>query len=228
MFSIFLPVKPTVSMPGDVTPDLSQDDDDTNEDQAPTGDLAVLAHNVGMQQLQQPVQQVMSSSSGARPKTKKNKGVGKGCSGSSGPPIRKCKNNLMQQPTEDSDDEEEVQVDEDAEPSSTQDITVGVRHGYSVYPGYLFDVPPKRIRVDHLRKQFMIHEIARAHAERRFYRHGMTFMSTIKEFLRMFAAQNGMQFPGNASNNEHAYAMTQNDSYEPSEEEGSDVEMADK
>ena len=74
----------------------------------------------------------------------------------------------------------------------------------------------------------MIHEIARARAERRFYRYGMTFMSTIKEFLRMFAAQNGLQFPGNNSNAEHAYAMTQNDSYEPSEDEGSDVEIQEK
>ena len=210
-------------LPGDVTPVMSEDD--TSAVPTSTDDLAELAGNVGMQS--QPAEKTNPSTSGARPK--KNKGVGKGCSGSSGPPKRKCRKNLVQQPAgPDSNDEEDVEIDEHAEPGSTQHIMVGVRRGYSVYPGYLFDVPPKRIRVDHLRKQFMIHEIARARAERRFYRHGMTFMSTIKEFLRMFAAQNGLQFPGNNSNAEHAYAMTQNDSYEPSEDEGSDVEIQEK
>ena len=136
---------------------------------------------------------------------------------------------MVQQPAHyESDDEEDVKVDELAEPGSTQHITVGIRRGYSVYPGYLFDVPPKRIRIDHLRKQFMIHEIARARAERRFYRHGMTFMSTIQEFLRMFATQNNMQFPGNSNAGDHVYAMSKDDSYEASEDEGSDVDIEGK
>ena len=147
--------------------------DEENEEPLPTGDLAELSCNVGLQQSTQG----SSIATGAKPK--KNKGIGKGCSGSSGPPApRTCKNNLVQQPAaEISSEEEDVEVDENKEPGATQHIMVGICHGYSVYPGYLFDVPPKRIRLDHLHKQFIMNEIARARAERRFYRHGMTFMS---------------------------------------------------
>ena len=40
----------------------------------------------------------------------------------------------------------------------------------------------------------------------------------------MFATQNNMSFPGNNSNEEHAYAMSKNDTYEASEDEGSDID----
>ena len=145
-------VKPTVSLPGDATPEMSGAESDQEETQA-TGDLAELSANVGVP-------------TASKPKKGKNKGVGKGCSGSSGPPTKRPrKNNLVQQPAQhDFESEEEVEVDELA-PQATQHITVGVKKGYSVYPGYLFDVSPKRIKVDHLRKQFMINEIARAKAE---------------------------------------------------------------
>ena len=212
-------------MPSDVTPQLS--DDDAQEVNQPTGDLAELARNVGLQQPSQAASTTAGTGTGAKPK--KNKDVGKGVSGSSGPPTRKRRNNLVQQPAPVSSDEEDVEVDENAEPGATQHITVGVHRGYSVYPGYLFDVPPKRIRLDHLRKQFIIHEIARARAEHRFYRHSMLFMGVVKEFMRMFATANNMQFPGNSSNGaDHAYAMSANDSYEASDDEGSDIEIEGK
>ena len=148
-------------MDGDETPVMSEHEDTSDGITEPTGNLADLARNVGMQPANGPA--TATSTSGAKPKTKKNKGVRKGCSGSSGPPPprRKRQNNLLQHPVdEDSDEEQNVEVDETAEPGATQHIMVGVQHGYSVYPGYLFDVPPKRIRIDHLCKQFMIHEIA--------------------------------------------------------------------
>ena len=213
-----------MSLPGDRTPEFSDVEDVGT--QQPTGDLADLSRNVGLQPTGDE-----GTSNGVSTKPKKNKGVGKGSSGSSGPPQnRKRKNNLVQQPApEDSSDEEEVEINEGEEPGATQHITVGICRGYSVYPANLFDKPPKRICIDHLRKQFMIHEIARARAERRFYRHGMTFMGYLKEFLRMFAAASNMQFPGGEpSNADHAYAMNQNNSYEASEDEGSDVEIPGK
>ena len=137
---------------------------------------------------------------------------------------------MVQQPVGgQSDSEEDIEVDETVEPGATQHIMVGVRSGYSVYPGYLFDVPPKRIRIDHLRKQFMIHEIARARAERRFYRHGMTLMATVKEFLRLFSKHYNFQNTSNR-HEEHAYVMdaNSNDNYEASSDDGSDIEIMDK
>ena len=156
-------MRPTVPLPQNETPELSAESD--QEEIVVTGDLAELSANVGV-------------ATGSKAKKGKNKGVGKGCSGSSGPPQKRPrKNNLVQQLTQDdSQSEEEVEVDE-LVAQATQQITVGVKKGYSVYPGYLFDVPPKRIKIDHFRKQFMINEIARAKAERRYYRHGMTFLS---------------------------------------------------
>ena len=205
-------------MPGDETPEMSQEDDSANN--APTGDLAILARNVGLGDT--------SSSAQARDntrKTNKNKGVGKGCSGSSGPaPKRKRANNLVQMPVaEESDDDEDVEIDENAEPGATQHITVGLKRGYSVYPGYLFDIPPKRIRVEHLRKQFMISEIARARAERRYYRHTMTLIGCLKEFMRMFAAHYNFQgSSNNTQSDEHAYAMNINDT--DTDEEDVDID----
>ena len=161
-------MKPTVTLQLDKTPPMSEEEEENDSTPAPTGDLAELSQNVGLVIVPS---QGSTSAQGNAPvkKTNKNKGVGKGCSGSSGPPLKRRRpaNNLIQQPAREVDsDEEDVEVDEHAEPGSTQHITVGVRRGYSVYPGYLFDVPPKRIKIDHLRKQFMIHEIARARAER--------------------------------------------------------------
>ena len=196
----------------DVTPELSDAEQADDEDVLPTGDLADLSANVGA---------TAHASKGPTKKKGKNKGIGKGCSGSSGPPPKRArKNNLIQQPApveSDSESEEEIEVDEYLV-GSTQKITVGVKKGYSIYPGYLFDKPPKRIKIDHLRKQFIINEIARARAERRFYRHGMTFLSCAKEFLRLFAAQNN--FPKSnmpKEGTDHGYAMGQEEEMELSD-----------
>ena len=178
-------MRPNVPLAGDDTPEMSEGSDD-NEDVVPTGDLAELLQNVGVM----PAQAATAASTKSTKKTGKNKGVGKGASSSSGHAPKRPRHRVQRPPPpppEESDSEQEVEVDETGV-GATQHIMVGVKKGYSVYPGYLFDVPPKRIKVDYLRKQFMINEIAQACAERRFYRHGITFMSCCKEFLRVFCA----------------------------------------
>ena len=212
-------MRPNVPLAGDDTPEMSEGSDD-NEDVVPTGDLAELSQNVGVM----PAQPVTAASTKSTKKTGKNKGVGKGASGSSGHAPKRPRHRVQQPPPpEESDSEQEVEVDETGV-GATQHITVGVKKGYSVYPGYLFDVPPKRIKVDYLRKQFMINEIAQARAERRFYRHGITFMSCCKEFLRVFCVQNKMPKPKFGSD-EHGYAMGQDDEMELSDSEGSNIDM---
>ena len=220
MFSFHVSVKPTVALAGDVTPDISDAELSDDQQVAPTGDLADLLVNVGV---------TAQNSKGPNKKKGKNKGVGKGCSGSSGPPPKRArKNNLVQQPaneSSESESEEEIEVDERLV-NSTQKITVGVKKGYSIYPGYLFDVPPKSIKLDRLRKQFMINKIARARAERRFYHHGMTFLSCCKEFLRIFAAQNNFPKPNFAKDaDDHGYAMGQDEEMELSDSQGSNIDL---
>ena len=80
-------MKSTVTLPADITPDMSEHEDTNGEINPPTGDLADLARNVGMQTGPNVASTPAGDSNGgACPKTKKNKGVGKGCSGLSGPP----------------------------------------------------------------------------------------------------------------------------------------------
>ena len=52
------------------------------------------------------------------------------------------------------------------------------------YPSYLFDVPPKKLKTDTLRKKLMISEIKRSETQTQFYERGMILMGHLKEFLR--------------------------------------------
>ena len=144
--NIHISVKPTIVLQGDRTPEMT--DDENNEDLAPTGDLATLTANVceGM-----PTDEDFPDGSCSRslPYRGKGKGVGKGNSGSSGPPKKRSKsasNDRVQVPSQTKQATQittEAQAENSDEVAATQTITVGSKRGYSYYPAYLFDVPPK-------------------------------------------------------------------------------------
>ena len=46
-----------------------------------------------------------------------------------------------------------------------------------------FDVPPKKLKTDTLRKKLMISEIKRSETQTQFYERGMVLMGHLKEFL---------------------------------------------
>ena len=83
-FSILLAVKPTVTLPADDSPQLSQQESEGTLE--PTGDLAELSQNVGLTAGRPATTSQKESNTR---KTNKNKGVGKGCSWSSGPPPKR-------------------------------------------------------------------------------------------------------------------------------------------
>ena len=91
-----LTVKPTIKMDGDSTPELLLSDDE--ESMAPVGDIADLTARVS-ENAATPGKEANEPSS-ARVKvftSQKNKGVGKGSSGSSGPPLPRCGKVFQQQ-----------------------------------------------------------------------------------------------------------------------------------
>ena len=59
-------------------------------------------------------------------------------------------------------------------------ITVGAKRGYTFYPTYLFDVPPKTLKTDTLRKKLMISEIKRSETQTQFYERGMILMGHLR------------------------------------------------
>ena len=69
---------------------------------------------------------------------------------------------------------------------ATQGILVKNKRGYTTYPAYLFDIPPRRLRTDNLRKKLMIAEIRRSNSQRNFYDQGIVFMGFMKEFFRNY------------------------------------------
>ena len=125
--------------------------------------------------------------------SQKNKGIGKGSSGSSGPPPAKKRSTvtatLSRPPAQDrsSDEDDEKSDDDDQNVGVTQTIMVGAERGYSYYPSYLFDVPPKKLKTDTLRKKIMISEIKRSETQTQFYERGMILMGHLKEFLTHFS-----------------------------------------
>ena len=153
--------------------------------------------------------------------SKKNKGVGKGCSGSSGPPAPKrvATSTVSKPPADESTSEEEENTDDDDGEdavNATQTITVGSTRGYSYYPGYLFDVPPKKLKTDTLRKKLMISEIKRSETQTQFYERGMVLMGHLKEFLHKITSGNaGPSFaPQKKGNADHDYAMNTDENEE--------------
>ena len=90
---------------------------------------------------------------------------------------------------------------------------VGAKRGYTYYPAYLFDVPPKKLKIDHLRKKYLITEISHSNTQCRFYRNAMILMSNLKEFMKVFAASTLHSNVTNAQNgrNDHEYAIQDTD-----------------
>ena len=179
-------------MEGDITPELLLSEDE--EIAPPVGDIAELTARVS--------ERASTPGKFADPPTsartrvftsQKNKGVGKGCSGSSGPPAKRkvpATSTVSKAPKYDtsSDDDADEELsedneDEDQDPTATQTIMVGAKRGYTFYPTYLFDVPPKSLKTDTLRKKLMISEIKRSETQTQFYERGMILMGHLKEFL---------------------------------------------
>ena len=196
-----------------MSPQLSQESDDNN-DVAPTGDLADLTASVtqavavGSAQGQATLPDTQSS---ARTGAYKGcgKGVGKGKSGSSGPPLkcRKPTATVSRPPVEDEDSSDD---NDDNNEIATQTIRVCSQRGYTTYPAYMFDIPPRKLKTDNLRMKLMIAEIKNSKAQEEFFKRGIKMMGVMKEFFRMYALTN--HFPGPIGENqqgEHTYAMAE-------------------
>ena len=222
-------MKPVVTLPLDKTPDPS-DQDESDGENPPIGDIAELTQRVQSSTPNQN-QANEASQSSARirvftTKKAKNKGVGKGQSGSSGPPAPKKKATATVSrpaPPSSSESDDNTSSDDDAQDAvgAVQQITVKSKRGYTHYPAYIFDNPPKKLKTDILRKKLMISEIKRSETQTEFYERGMVLMGHLKEFMRnismsgFFAQASTSQKNTNA---EHAYAMqTQEESDEDNE-----------
>ena len=91
---------------------------------------------------------------------------------------------------------------------ATQSIMVRSRRGYTSYPAYMFDIPPRKLKTDNLRKKLMIAEIKNSKAQEEFFKRGIEMMGVMKEFFRIYAAVN--KFPSatdEEGNFDHGYAM---------------------
>ena len=140
-------------MDGDVSPQLSEESDDNNE--PPTGDIAELTASV-----QQHAATGASQGTAALPESSarttaykgKGKGVGKRKSGSSGPPV-KCRRPTATKSRPFQEAEEELSNEEDDNEVATQSIKVRSHRGYTTYPAYMFDIPPRKLKTDNLRKE---------------------------------------------------------------------------
>ena len=177
-------------MDGDTTPEMVLSEDEENA--APVGDIAELTARVS--ECAATPGNFAEPPSSARTRvftSQKNKGVRKGCSGSSGPPPKRnisATSTVSKAPEYDTseDEQSEDNEDEDQNATATQTITVGAKRGYTFYPTYLFDVPPKTLKTDTLRKKLMISEIKRSETQTQFYERGMILMGHLKEFLSHF------------------------------------------
>ena len=194
---------------GDQTPEFTDcDTEDDAENLPPTGDLADLTASL---REQMPTDEDLPPSSHQNYKGK-GKGIGKGKSGSSGPPVKRRRIQASQPVSDEADQDTDVNESQtDPEKAvATQTITVGAKRGYSYYPAYLFDVPPKKLRMDHLRKKYLISEIARSNTQRCFYRNAMIFMSHFKEFMKSFATSR-VTGCTNKKKNDHEYTIHDED-----------------
>ena len=205
-------------MPGDRSPDIVCSDEETRNE-APIGDIAELTSRVSENASVPSSAQAGVTPTSARVTiytSKKNKGVGKGSSGSSGPPKKpKAKpTSTVSIPLDESSSDEASSGEEEVQPIATQTITVGAKRGYTHYPGYLFDVPPKKLKTDTLRKKLMISEIKRSETQTQFYERGMVLMSHLKEFLRLVAMSGLLgdaYIPDKEDAEEHGYALNKGD-----------------
>ena len=211
-----------------------------DENPEPTGDLAALTASVSQSNNKRPVSTTVtagtSGNSEQQPrskKTKKNKQ-------SRNYRQRRGSRSQKQIPTDGEDEDDEEDDDDgdyrqDGEASTTHVTVRGQRGTYCYYPASLFDIPPKKLRLDHLRKKYLISEIARANAERRYYRYNITFLANCKTFIQKIGDKYGIDFKSDEVNEnstqagDHGYAMhvdvVDRDSTDE-ESDNSDVERA--
>ena len=209
MFLSHFTVKPIVQLPGDVTPELSENED---EDISPTDDLLDLTNQVRANAVNVPAEDaalpIEGASSGWPVYKGKGKGVGKGCSGSSGPLIKRRRKAQSRPPPEESSDSDAAEEEKVAcQANATQTITVRTKRGYTTYPAYLFDITPRKLCSEILRKKLMIAEIHRSNSQRNFYDYGVVFMGFVKEFFcNYFPALQNLN--GNTQNDaDHGYVV---------------------
>ena len=213
-------VKPTVQIPGDKTPELSADEDEENE--APVGDILLLTTRVS-ENAKTPQANAADVPASARVRVYSNKKqkADQGASGSSGQSKRKVTATVSKAPVQDDDDSSSgSSADEEEKPTATQTITVGCNRGYSYYPGYIFDIPPKKLKTDTLRKKLMISEIKRSETQTEFYQQGMVLMGHVKEFIHyMMTPENSQHGHDKDNSSDHGYAMHKRNS----DQNGGDV-----
>ena len=193
-----------------------QQSSDEEVDHAPIGDIAELTASVSENASLAIGNQADFPVTSARVRvytSKKNKGVGKGCSGSSGTPApkRAATCTVSKPPADDSTSEEDTEDDDEDDDNinATQTIMVGSTRGYFYYPGYLFDVPPKKLKTDNLHKKLMISEIKRSETQTQFYERGMVLMGHLKEFIHKILSGNAATTSASQKkgNEDHDYAM---------------------
>ena len=215
-------------MDGDVSPELSEESND-NDVGGPTGDLADLTASVtdnaatggaeGNAQLPQSTARTTAYKG-------RGKGVGKGKSGSSGPPVKRRRPSATVSRAPQEEDHDDTSEDDGGKEMATQSITVRLRRGYTSYPAYMFDIPPRKLKTDNLRKKLMISEIKNSKAQEEFFKRGIEMMGVMKEFFRMYAQVH--QFPGPLENvqGEHGYAMTQQSDHDNTNNDDGDADGA--
>ena len=146
-------VKPIISLPVDETPDMQESDLESSDEEImePLGDILELTNRVKAA-VPASTEANLPDEGGAATRNKvkgkpkgKGKGVGKGCSGLSAPPVKKSKK-TRRPPTPSSSETDSSDMDEDEfemKEVATQSITVKNKCGYTTYPAFLFDIPPR-------------------------------------------------------------------------------------
>ena len=147
-------MKPTIDLGGDQTPEMQESEVETSADEAPVGDILELTRRVkaavpSTSEANLPTEQAARRTKG------KGKGVGKGCSSSSGPPVKKRKPRKPPTPSSFEYKSSDAEAGEfEMQEVATQSIMVKNKCGYTTYPAYLFDVPPRKLRMDNLEKAY--------------------------------------------------------------------------
>ena len=122
---------------------------------------------------------------------------------------RKPTATVSRAPVPEEDDSSDDNDDGDNE-IATQSIMVHSCRGYTTYAAYMFDVPPRKLKTDNLRKKLMIAEIQNSKAQKQFFQRGIEMMSVMKEFFRMYSLLNGFpRQPDGNDRGDHGYAMTE-------------------
>ena len=83
----------------------------------------------------------------------------------------------------------------------------------------MYDVPPLELKIESLRRQFLIAKKEAAKKQTNFYDNAITFMGFVKESLCSIAEVNGFKLSKANQEGEHGYAMSQ-DLFNADENEG--------